>query len=344
MKESVEIIDFDSLYQSMIRCQRNVSWKDSVAHFILNSIEEVMNLSDELNNGTYKEKPQVFFKVYVPKERDIVSITFRDRVYQRSLNDNCLYPSCTKHLIYDNFACQKGKGTMAAKNRIKILLHKYYRKHGHEGYVFQFDVKKYYPTMPHELVKKVFKKYVDGEPFNLACKILDTFEGDYGFNPGSQIIQIAGITVLNELDHMIKEKYHVKYYNRYMDDGIMIFDNKKDPEKIKIEIENYLNGIGFKLHEKKTKIYPLSKGIEFLGFVFKLDKTGGVISYVRPDKVKNDRRELKKLAYLVKEGRMTKKQFYQTYSGKRVHYSYGNNKKLLFKFDKYVKDLMEEIK
>jgi len=124
----------------------------------------------------------------------------------------------------------------------------------------------------------------------------------------------------------------------------MIFDNKKDPEKIKIEIENYLNGIGFKLHEKKTKIYPLSKGIEFLGFVFKLDKTGGVISYVRPDKVKNDRRELKKLAYLVKEGRMTKKQFYQTYSGKRVHYSYGNNKKLLFKFDKYVKDLMEEIK
>lgn len=52
--------------------------------------------ADELQSGTYKARKPVRFTITSPKPRDIASITFRDRVYQRSLNDNAVYPTMSK--------------------------------------------------------------------------------------------------------------------------------------------------------------------------------------------------------------------------------------------------------
>ena len=51
-----DIIGFEALWDSMMKCKRVVMWKDSVAHFVLNGIPEVTKLSDELENGKYKER------------------------------------------------------------------------------------------------------------------------------------------------------------------------------------------------------------------------------------------------------------------------------------------------
>ena len=39
-----KIIGFEALWASMMKCKRNVAWKDSVANFVLNGIKEVMKL------------------------------------------------------------------------------------------------------------------------------------------------------------------------------------------------------------------------------------------------------------------------------------------------------------
>ena len=51
------------------------------------------------------------------------------------------------------------------------------------------------------------------------------------------MIQIAGIAVLNDLDHFIKERLHVKYYIRYMDDFILTHEDPNYLTKCKITIE-----------------------------------------------------------------------------------------------------------
>ncbi len=51
-----EIISFDALYESMHKCKRHVMWKGSVAHFVLNGVEETYKLSRELKDGTYKAR------------------------------------------------------------------------------------------------------------------------------------------------------------------------------------------------------------------------------------------------------------------------------------------------
>ena len=200
------VIEFEPLLNSMYKCKKGVIWKDSVAHYYLNGIEETLKLEKQLRERTYKARKPVCFKVTHPKERDIVSISFRDRVYQRSLNDNAIYPQMSKGFIYDNMACQKGKGTDKARNRLKAFLQKYYRKHGTDGYVLQCDIYGYYPNMKHEVALETFKKKLDGWTYEKTETVLnEQYDGDTGYNPGSQMVQIAGISVLDELDHYIKE-------------------------------------------------------------------------------------------------------------------------------------------
>ena len=198
--EDEDIIGFEALWDSMQKCKRGVIWKDSVANFVLNGIPEVAKLSNELENGTYRERSHKYFTILNPKEREIMSIAFRDRVYQRSLNDVAIYPTMSKSFIYDNAACQKGKGSDFARKRMKCHMERYFRKYGATGYVLKIDIRKYYDSMSHEVVKEAFREKLPENVYNRAAEILDGFPGDIGFNPGSQIIQIAGISLLDKLE------------------------------------------------------------------------------------------------------------------------------------------------
>lgn len=115
MNNEEDIIGFEALFESMQKCKKGVMWKGSAAHYVLNGLEETLKLEKQLKTGTYKARQTTKFRVTYPKPRDIVSICFRDRVYQRSLNDNAIYPAMTKSFIQHNCACQKDKGTDYAR-------------------------------------------------------------------------------------------------------------------------------------------------------------------------------------------------------------------------------------
>ena len=50
-----------------------------------------------------------YFKVYEPKERQIMALPFYDRVVQHAIN-NVLEPIFDKRFISQSYACRKGKG------------------------------------------------------------------------------------------------------------------------------------------------------------------------------------------------------------------------------------------
>ena len=344
--ENVEenVIGFEALYNSMNKCKCGVIWKDSVAHYTLNAIEETLKLEEQLKTGKYKARKPVTFTVTSPKEREIVSICFRDRIYQRSLNDNAIYPTMSRSFIYDNGACQKNKGTDFARERLKCFLQKYYRKYGTEGYVLQCDISGYYPNMRHDVALAKFEKKLDSWTYERTAEVLNgQYEGKRGYNPGSQMVQIAGISVLDDLDHYIKEQLGIKFYFRYMDDFVLLHPDKEYLEYCKAKIRERLNNIGFQFNEKKTEVYPLSKGILFLGFTFKLTKEGKVIMILNPKNVKQERKKLYRLVAKAKRGEMTREKVDFCYAGWRNHAAKGNSTKLLRRMDEYYKNLWKEV-
>ena len=334
-----DIIGFEALWDSMMKCKRGVIWKDSVAGFCLDAIRQVSHLYDELADGIYKERPHKYFTIRYPKERAIMSISFRDRVYQRSLNDVGIYPAMSKSFIYDNAACQKGKGADFARNRFKCHLQRYYRKHGADGYVLKMDVRGYYPNMRHYVAKETFKRRLAPEVYQRAEAILDSFPGEVGFNPGSQIIQIAGISVLDGIDHYIKERLRIRHYLRYMDDMLIVGNDRSELEQIWKDVDKRLQGIGFELHPTKTRIIPIRDGIMFLGFEYRLTETGKVIVSIDPTRVKAIRRKLYRMVKKAKAGLLTRAKVDESYQSWRSHAAKGNSWKLLKRMDTYYNSL-----
>lgn len=343
-EEIVElIIGFDSLYQSMIRCKRNVSWKNSVARYYLHGIEETLKLEAQLKGGTYKAKPPKEIKITHPKPRTAVSIGFKDRVYQRSLNDNVLYPYMTKQFIHQNFACQKGKGTDLARATLDKYLHRAYMHYGLDFHVLQCDIHDYYPNMNHEVAEKTFHDKLPPIAYEMTETILrDQYGGNVGYNPGSQMIQIAGISVLSPMDHFIKERLHIKLYIRYMDDFVLIHPDRGYLEYCRQQVTAFLKKMGFELNPTKTRIYPARAGVKMLGFTHRLTPTGRVVRIISSENVRSERRKLRRMVNLAKKGLMTRTKVYESYQGWKAHAGKGDTHGLQVRMDKYYHTLWSE--
>ena len=335
MMDYEELIGFDALYDSMLKCRKGVTWKPSVARFVLNPLEECIKLSNQLKDGTYTAKEPRRFTVFTPKRRDIVSIAFRDRVYQRSLNDNAVYPAMVKSFVSANCACQKGKGTDYARNMFANMLRRFYRKHGLNGYVLQCDIHGYYPTMRHELAERTFERRLEPEVFEAVRRVMrQQYDGEVGFNPGSQMIQIAGISVLDGMDHFIKEKLCCMYYVRYMDDFIILEDDMTRIQMVKTNVGMYLAGLGFEFNPKKTVIKSIEEPVNFLGFDYKLTDTGRIVKNLVPE---NPKRERKRLVRQARCGADLE----NCYQGWRAHASKGDTNGIIRRMDKFYKEVSQ---
>lgn len=95
------------------------------------------------------------------------------------------------------------------------------------------------------------------------------------------------------------------------------------------------------LHPKKTRLYPLSEGVPFLGFRFKLTSTGRVLMLIDPKNVKAERKKLARLVAKSRAGELDPERVHASYKGWRAHAEKGNTWKLLHRMDAYYKSLWE---
>lgn len=303
------VCEFNSLYEAMEKSAAGVRWKDSVQGFYNNAFDKLIKLQKSLYDGTYKISKYTHFTVYEPKERDILATRFKDRVFQRSLCDNYLYDEITRHFIADNCACQKGKGTEYARYRIEDHLRSFYfhNDNSNKGYVLKIDIKNYFGSTSHEVAKNAIRKRVRNRwARKMVYDVIDSYEGDRGMGLGSQLVQLIQLSVLDDLDHYIKEQLHIKYYVRYMDDMILIHPDKEYLKWCLRKIKDKLEKIELKVNKKKTQVFPIKQQFTFLGMTVGLTKTGKVKFHVAKSKLINEERRLKKMVKRAKKGKMTK--------------------------------------
>ena len=334
-----EVIGIDALHLSMRKCEKGVKWKGTVAYYRHHWIDELNKLSKQLEDGTYQERKAKFFTVTEPKRREIMSIHFRDRIYQRSLNDVAIYPQVTKHFIADNFACQKGKGTEAARNRLKEFLYQHYWEHGADGYVLKIDIEGYYPNMDHEFAETMFAKYMDDETYQMAKEVLGRLPGEVGYNPGSQIVQIVGITALDRIDHFIKEDLKIDHYMRYMDDFILIHPDKEHLKYCLTEIEKKLSAQKMSVNRSKTYIKKITSPITYLGFMYRLTKTGKIVILADPKKIKHERKKIQRMVALVEKGELTKHDVDAHFKAYKSSVRYGSSHNLIYRLNRWYESL-----
>lgn len=190
-------------------------------------------------------------------------------------------------MIYDNATCRVGKGTRFATDRLTQFMREFYKKHGTEGCILKFDIRKFFDNINQEILKEKLKGIKDTDVKKLLFHIIDSISVNpeefdkRGLPLGNQTSQWFALWYLNGLDRMIKEQFGIKYYSRCMDDGIL---NREDKEYLKQcldKMEKYIR-MELKLSfNEKTQIFPISQGADYLGFRFYLTDTGKVIKRLR---------------------------------------------------------------
>lgn len=272
-----EVFTFDNLYNSYLSCCKGVNWKTSTKNYRLRAIQNVAKTYTSIMNGSYKSKPFSKFTVCERgKAREIKALHISDRVVQKCYCDYFLVPLLTRRLIYDNGACMKGKGLSFTARRLKAHLQKYYRKNkSNIGYILTFDFSKFFDSLDHQiLLDKARKVIKDDRLYEMYHYFVDCFGGDKGIGLGSQISQVTALFYTNEIDHFIKERLKIKYFARYMDDGYVISNSKKELIKCRDEILRISKKLKLNVNLKKTKIWKIEKGFMFLNRHWRLTPKG----------------------------------------------------------------------
>lgn len=259
------VTSFSALCAAARRAAKAKPLSRETARFLLDLEPEVLRLQRELLDRTYRPGLYRTFRIRDPKPRTISAAPFRDRVVHHALCA-ALEPLFELQAIGDSYACRKGKGTRAAVLRVRELS----RKH---SYALKLDIEHFFETIDHEVLGEVFDTLIaDKSVRDLA--LLFVRHGAPGSEPGKGL-PIGNLTsqhyanlYLCGLDSEISGTPEVGGYCRYMDDILLFGDEKADLWRAHEHVERVLSDtLKLLLRSDVTRLFPVTEGIPFLGFV-----------------------------------------------------------------------------
>ena len=142
-------------------------------------------------------------------------------------------------------------------------------------------------------VNKLNISTIEKEKLIKELKSIPLYRKGYGLPIGNMSSQILAVFFLNKVDHFIKEKLGCKYYIRYMDDLVILGNDKEELKNIFESVSKYIESFDLNVN-KKSGIYSLSNSVNFLGYNFKVFNNKLIIRY-RSDTIKRVNKRLKNL-------------------------------------------------
>ena len=356
-------------------CSR-VRNKRKVDKFETYKSEHLLNIKNRLESKNIKIEKYNIFMINDPKYRIIMSLDIEDKIINHLIAKYMLVKVFENKYIDSMVATRTLKGTSYGIKLLKKYLNKikkynnfYILKIDISKYFYSID-----HNVLKEILRKNIKdedalnilnniidstnmpyinekitklklskiKFLKESNINNKYKLIGEVEKiplyEYGKGVciGNQTSQSFGLIYLYELNHYIKEKLHIKYFVNYMDDFVILHEDKEYLKYCLKEIEYRLNNIyKLKINNNKTKINNIKEGIDFLGYRFYL-KNNKVIIKIRNHTKKKFKRKAKELKMLINEGVINFKKFNLILSSYKGLLQYGDCKNLYYRNIKFI--------
>ena len=256
------ICSMENLIEAARNAAKGKRKRREVVEFETELYPNLLQIQAELLTHTYKTSEYSIFIKYEPKRREIYKLPYRDRVVQWAIMQ-VLEPVWVRQFTADTYSCIKGRGIHSLLKRLRRDL-----KEDPTGtqYCFKMDVKKFYPSIDHEVRKTVVRRKIkDPDLLWLLDGIIDSADG---VPIGNYISQYFANLYLSELDHLLKELVGVRYYYRYADDIVVLSGDKAHLHSVAVFINDYLNNERLLSMKGNYQVFPVeSRGIDFVGYV-----------------------------------------------------------------------------
>jgi RNA-directed DNA polymerase len=329
------ICNLENIYHAHRVCLRGKRLTRGVLPFTYNLSRELHRIRRDLLSGTYRVGNYYSFYVTEPKRRLVQALPFRDRVVQQALCQ-VIEPIFLSTFIRDNYACIKGRGTHAGAAQLTAYLRKSQARWG-KTYCLQCDIAGYFPSIHHHILLDLFRRKIKCKPtLRLIEQITNSNHQVVGIPIGNLLSQLSANIYLSPLDHHVKEHWRLPYYIRYMDDFVILHGSKKYLGWLKQEIKTYINDHLALALNKKTAVFPASRGVDFLGY-----RIWPTHRLVRKRSVKKAKRKFAAMARQYHAGRMDLQTIAASTRSWAAHCEHADTYRLR---SKVFKDLSKKIK
>lgn len=257
------LLDKEKIKEIIILASKHKTKRREVKE-VLNNID---NYADKiygmLESGNYEIKPTVTREINEYGKTRILTVSpfYPNRILDYIIVET-LKPYIRKSMYEYCVGNVDGRGITYGKKAIE----KNYRKY---NYYIKLDIHHFYPSVSSSQLVEMLQKRITDKRFLDLCTAL---VGSIPVMPiGSYYSQWFSNWFLQELDHKIKEEWHVEFYIRYVDDMLLMSNSKRRLLNAMHEINKWLVGHNLQLKRKENvKITSISP-IDFLGFSFRED-------------------------------------------------------------------------
>ena len=157
-------------------------------------------------------------------------------------------------------------------------------------YCYEFDIKHFYDNTKPKFVMWCYRRvFKDKTLLSLLDHFLHLLPEGISF--GLRSSQASGNLLLSVfLDHYLKDKYGIRHFYRYCDDGRVLCGNKQENWLAHGIVHEQVEKIDLEI-KKNERVFPSAQGIDFLGYV----TYNGSYSLLRKRVKKENARKLHKV-------------------------------------------------
>jgi RNA-directed DNA polymerase len=293
----------ESLFRAYFDCRKNKRNTINALRFETDYEYNLIALCDELNSNTWHPGRSIAFIINKPVKREIFAADFRDRVVHHWLI-NQLNPLFEKAFIYDSYASRKGRGAHMGIARAAQFIRKCSLNYQRDCYVLKLDIMSFFIHINRRILWERLRCFIEARYhrpdkvliLEIACKVIQNeptspcfikgkrrdwqdfpkdkslfYARDHcGLPIGNLTSQVLANFYLNPFDHFIKHDLGVRFYGRYVDDFILVHEDKTFLKSLIPKIEGFLREeLELELHPRKRYLQHYCKGIPFLGVILK---------------------------------------------------------------------------
>ena len=139
---------FENIYNAYKKCRKNKTNTINVLKFEQNLLDNLWQLTDDLQTRRYRVGRSICFLTHSPKLREVFAADFRDRIVHHLLID-AIEEFYEKKFIFDVYNNRKGKGIHQAKARVQKFM-----RQEPNGYYLQLDIKGFFYHLDKDILRK----------------------------------------------------------------------------------------------------------------------------------------------------------------------------------------------
>ncbi|MCQ2741161.1 MAG: RNA-directed DNA polymerase [Alphaproteobacteria bacterium] len=297
------VIKPEEIFKAYFECRRHKRRTVNALRFELNYEPELVRLWQNINSGLYRIDRSIAFVVSEPVKREVFAADFRDRIIHHlvigKIND-----LLEQEFIPDSYSCRKGKGTLYGVKRIQKMIEECSTGGKRDCYILKLDIRSFFMSINKRILYRNLYNFIKNKYRQADCNIIlrliyqiifnhpednciikgkrQDWNGlpyykslfwsnsDCGLPIGNLTSQLFANFYLTGFDKYVIEELGIKYYGRYVDDFVLIHEDKEYLKLVRRKVEKYLwDNLKLKLHPQKVYLQHYSKGVRFIGAFIK---------------------------------------------------------------------------